>query len=138
MLRLFGGKNAPDKTIVALPHVTKSEMLRGMARARYCPIFGGNSPWSTRLVEAMMARCVPVFFSSWLPPFSRVLDWSRFSVRWPYARASSLVPFLRTLPEERVCAMRRAAVEAWEAHFSTTERQVDTLLRVLAMQCASP
>ena len=96
MLRLFGGKNAPDKTIVALPHVTKSEMLRGMARARYCPIFGGNSPWSTRLVEAMMARCVPVFFSSWLPPFSRVLDWSRFSVR---VDSLDLVPRIKGLLE---------------------------------------
>ena len=67
-------------------------------------------------------------------PFSEVLDWQRFAVRWPYARASSLVPYLRTISAERVCAMRRAAVAAWVAHFGSADAQVDTLLRVLAKQ----
>ena len=41
-----------------------------------------------------MARCVPVFFSSWLPPFSRLLHWERFSVR---IASLDEVPRLKTL-----------------------------------------
>ena len=94
MLRIWG--NRTDPSILAVPRLPHAEMLRAMARARFCPIFGGNSPWSTRLIEAMMARCVPVFFSSWLPPFSRLLDWERFSVR---VASLDEVPHLKTLLE---------------------------------------
>ena len=81
MLRIWG--NRTDPAIWAVPKVPRDELRKGMARAKFCPIFGGNSPWSTRLVEAINCGCVPVFFSSWRPPFSRLLDWERFSVRVP-------------------------------------------------------
>ena len=111
MLRIWG--NRTDPSILAVPRLSRAGMLRGMARARFCPIFGGNSPWSTRLVEAMMARCVPVFFSSWLPPFSRVLDWERFSVR---LASLDLVPHLKheleVQPYEKLAANLPLALSA--------------------------
>ena len=64
-------------------------------------------------------------------PFSEALPWAEFSVHWPYARLSSLVPYLRSLPRSRVCAMRRSARAAWDAHFRSPDAQVDTLLRIL-------
>ena len=92
----------PPKVVSArslYPHTTNLQIhcaLRctGMARAKYCPIMGGHSPWTTRLVEAVMHNCVPVFFSSWLPPFSRMLDWSRFSVR---IETLDAIPRLKTI-----------------------------------------
>ena len=45
-----------------------------------------------------MNGCVPVLFSSWLPPFSRLLDWDRFSVRVP---SLDLVPQLKTILERQ-------------------------------------
>ena len=54
-----------------------------LERAKFCPVMGGFAPWSPRLTEAVFAGCVPVVFSSMLPPFSRLLDWSLFSVRVP-------------------------------------------------------
>ena len=54
-----------------------------LERAKFCPVMGGFAPWSPRLTEAVFAGCVPVIFSSMLPPFSRLLDWSLFSVRVP-------------------------------------------------------
>ena len=94
MLRYWGNHSEPS--ILAVPKVPRDELRRGMERARYCPIFGGNSPWSTRLVEAINCHCVPVFFSSWRPPFSRMLDWDRFSVRIP---SLDQVPMLKDILE---------------------------------------
>ena len=60
-----------------------------------------------------MARCVPVFFSSWLPPFSRVLDWERFSVR---LASLDLVPHLKheleVQPYEKLAANLPLALSA--------------------------
>ena len=44
------------------------------------------------------------------------------------------MPYLRTLPAERVCGMRARARRAWEEHFASPETQVGTLLRVLERQ----
>ena len=113
MLR-FWGKDA-DPSIKAVPRMKHEEMIAAMSRSKFCPIFGGNSPWSTRLVEAMATGCVPVFFSSWLPPFSRVLGWDRFSVHFP---SLDLVPQLKELleqqPYERLAAaLPRALGAMW-------------------------
>ena len=82
MLRYWGADGVrQEPSILATWSLPREDMLLSMARSRFCPIFGGNSPWSTRLVEAMRAGCVPVFFSSWMPPFSRLIDWARCSVR---------------------------------------------------------
>ena len=65
------------------------------------------------MVEAMKAGCVPVFLSSWLPPFSRILDWSTFSVRIP---SLDLVPQLKAIllqqPHERLSANLPLALDA--------------------------
>jgi len=79
MLRLWGNNSDPE--VVVHRYLPQEQMMDGFERAKFCPIFGGNSPWSTRLVEAVWSGCVPVFFSSWLPPFSRIVDWERCSVR---------------------------------------------------------
>lgn len=54
-----------------------------------------------------MAGCVPVIFSSWLPPFSRVLDWSKFSVR---VDSLDLVPQLKRILENQPYAQLAANV----------------------------
>ena len=41
---------------------------------------------------------------------------------------------LRTLPEERVCMMRRQARRTFDMHFATPNAQVETLLRILERQ----
>ena len=105
MLRYWG--HDADPSIRAVTRLPREQMMANMTRAKYCPIFGGNSPWSTRLVEAMVCGCVPVFFSAWLPPFSRLLDWDRFSVRVP---SLNLVPELKTFLERQPYEMLAANV----------------------------
>jgi len=96
MLRFWG--YGADQSIRAVARVPRAQMLGNMSISKFCPIFGGNSPWSTRLVEIMSSGCVPVFFSAWLPPFSRILDWDRFSVRVP---SLDMVPDLKSILERQ-------------------------------------
>ncbi|KAJ8601494.1 hypothetical protein CTAYLR_006713 [Chrysophaeum taylorii] len=59
----------------------KDNYTDAMRRARYCVVSEGFSPWSPRLAEAVAHGCVPVLLSPSLdPPYSSVLDWSKFSV----------------------------------------------------------
>ena len=139
MLRVWGNKGEKtDPAILAVWKLPRDEMLRNTARAKFCPIFGGNSPWSTRLVEAMQAGCVPVFFSSWLPPFSRLLDWDLFSVRLP---SLDLVPSLKGIleqqPYERLAANLPRAIGAMWYRVSGNYRGDDLLpFLVLEMHLA--
>ena len=96
MLKAFGNRSDPG--IVAAQHMSRADYDHKMARARFCPIFGGYAPWTPRLVEAVFAGCVPVIFSSWLPPFSSTLNWEQFSVR---VGSLSLVPHLRGILERQ-------------------------------------
>ena len=132
MLRLWGNNSDPD--IRAHRRLPREAMLEGFARARYCPIFGGNSPWSTRLVEAVYAGCVPVFFSSWLPPFSRILNWTRCSVRMQSLdQIADLKTILSAQPHEELAKnLRSVRAALW---YRTSGRyQGDDMLAFLLME----
>lgn len=63
--------------------LSKTSFNEGMLHAQFCPIMGGYAPWTPRLVEAVLSLCVPVVFSSWVLPWSRVLAWEGCSIRVP-------------------------------------------------------
>ena len=92
LLKHWGNTTHADVHVLA--RTDPASYARDMRRARYCPIMGGFAPWTPRLVEAIFAGCVPVFFSSWLPPFSRILNWSLFSIRVP---SLHLIPQLKSI-----------------------------------------
>ena len=97
----------------------------------------GDQPYSYRLIEALAYGAVPVVLSDeYILPFSEVLEWEAFSVRWPYARLSSLVSYLRTLSAARVCNMRRQARAVYASSFRSPDAQVTTLLSILARRRA--
>ena len=75
------GNRTKNPDIMVMTSIAPPAFKAAMATAKYCPIMGGFAPWTPRLNEAILAGCVPVIFSSLLPPFSRVLDWAQFSVR---------------------------------------------------------
>ncbi|KAL1525252.1 hypothetical protein AB1Y20_020117 [Prymnesium parvum] len=79
MLKLFGNGTYTD--MLVRPKMPASLVASGMSRAKYCMVMGGYAPWTPRLTQAIAHGCVPVICSSLLPPFSRALDWTRFSVR---------------------------------------------------------
>ena len=76
---LYG--NDTDPMILVRRRASRQQVEQGMARSKFCLIMGGYAPWTPRLIQAVEAGCVPVLCSSWLPPFSRVLDWSQASLR---------------------------------------------------------
>lgn len=79
-------------------------------RARFCPICGGFSQWTPRLVEALYYECVPVILSdALLPPFSRILDWTKFSARLPANQLHRLKPFVKSLDYPSLIASVRRA-----------------------------
>ncbi|KAL1527126.1 hypothetical protein AB1Y20_015808 [Prymnesium parvum] len=94
LLHEHWGNASRHPDVRVLRKASPAEYLTGIARARFCPIMGGYAPWTPRLSEAMLAGCVPVLFSSLLPPFSRVLDWSRLAVR---VRSLHEIPRLRAI-----------------------------------------
>ena len=62
-----------------MTRATHAELMR---TSRYCLVVEGYAPWTPRLVEAIRFGCVPAILSpSYLPPFSDILDWSKFSIR---------------------------------------------------------
>ena len=77
------GNRTRNPDIVVSSLTSPQEYWAALGRAKFCPIMGGFAPWTPRLTEIVFAGCVPVVFSSLLPPFVRVLDWSQFSVRVP-------------------------------------------------------
>lgn len=81
LLHKHWGNLSRHPGIVVVSSAPKAAYDAGLRRAKFCPVMGGYAPWSPRLGEAIFAGCVPVLFSSWLPPFSRVLDWQLFSLR---------------------------------------------------------
>lgn len=58
-----------------------------MGTAHFCLIPRGRGWWTVRLFEAFYAGCIPVILSDDLTlPFQSILDWERFSLKWPMRR----------------------------------------------------
>ena len=98
-----------ESDILVVPSMPRDEYRAAVQRARFCPIMGGFAPWTPRLVELIFAGCVPVIFSSWLLPFSRVIDWSKCSVR---VASLADVPRLRDILEAQDYTKLAAGVAA--------------------------
>lgn len=112
-----------------------AELLQG---SRFGFVVRGDAPFSYRLLETMAAGAIPVVLSDgWVLPFGEVVDWGAVAVRVPESEWASVVERLRAIPDETVLAMRRSAIAAYRRHFATIERQVDTLLTILARRHAA-
>ena len=73
----------------------------------FCIAARGNAAWSPRLDEAIHAGCIPVLLAdNYDPPFSHVLDYTRFSVSIPEDEVERLPEILRAVPAARVRAMQ--------------------------------
>jgi hypothetical protein len=78
LLRIWSG----DKDIKIVGREPKKRVIEHMLKSRFCIQADGLAPWSPRLVEAIACGCVPVLISNTLlPPFQRLVDWSKLSVQ---------------------------------------------------------
>ena len=80
--------------------IDKREYRQKMMTSKFCPICGGYSQWTPRVMEAIHYGCVPVLLNGiYLPPFSSLLNWTSFSVSYDISifDISDLRSYLKTL-----------------------------------------
>eukprot|EP00927_Polykrikos_kofoidii_P011303 TRINITY_DN14786_c0_g1_i1.p1 TRINITY_DN14786_c0_g1~~TRINITY_DN14786_c0_g1_i1.p1 ORF type:complete len:525 (+),score=78.07 TRINITY_DN14786_c0_g1_i1:124-1698(+) len=91
-------------------------------RSRFCLVPGGTSPWTNQLYESFFCGCIPVILSDeYEVAFQHVLQWPRFSIKWPEAEVGpQLYDYLNSIPEARLREMK-AEVDrqaCWFDYFS--------------------
>ena len=95
--------------------VPPDDYITHILSAKFCPVCGGFSQWTPRLAEALHYECVPIILSPMmLPPWSGVLDWSKFTVRMEPTRDNllRLKEHLKTLDHGAMLRNVRAAKHA--------------------------
>mmetsp|Transcript_22408 Transcript_22408/g.39935 ORF Transcript_22408/g.39935 Transcript_22408/m.39935 type:complete len:539 (+) Transcript_22408:181-1797(+) len=80
------------------------DYLERKGRSHFCLIPGGTSPWTNHLYESFFCGCIPVILSDeYEVAFQHLLDWPRFSIKWPEAAVGdALYDFLRSIPESHL------------------------------------
>eukprot|EP00747_Dinoflagellata_sp_TGD_P152875 gnl/TRDRNA2_/TRDRNA2_177347_c0_seq1.p1 gnl/TRDRNA2_/TRDRNA2_177347_c0~~gnl/TRDRNA2_/TRDRNA2_177347_c0_seq1.p1 ORF type:complete len:463 (+),score=48.69 gnl/TRDRNA2_/TRDRNA2_177347_c0_seq1:54-1391(+) len=117
--------------------------------SHFCLCPKGASSYTSRVFEALFAGCIPVILSDHMRlPFDTIVDWSKFSIRWPMDQVDeALYTYLRGLIEEHpdtVAAMKRevAAVRCWFDYFAVVAMPLEcspylAILRSLAEKAKS-
>eukprot|EP00928_Gymnodinium_smaydae_P079646 TRINITY_DN63518_c0_g1_i1.p1 TRINITY_DN63518_c0_g1~~TRINITY_DN63518_c0_g1_i1.p1 ORF type:complete len:615 (+),score=55.68 TRINITY_DN63518_c0_g1_i1:214-1845(+) len=117
-----------------------------MSNSHFCLCPKGASSYTSRVFEALFAGCVPVILSDDVRlPFDSIVDWTKFSIRWPMAHADArlydyLAAFIRESPE-RLLAMQHevARVRCWFDYFGTETDPLEcspysAILKLLGMR----
>lgn len=76
-----------DTDVIVRKSLPPAKYESHMSRAKFCPVCGGFSQWTPRLMEAIYFGCIPIVLSDeWELPFSDVVNWNKFSIRVPRAK----------------------------------------------------
>lgn len=116
-------------SIAHLPNVSIGGPVSGyslvLGQSQFCLCPKGASSYTSRVFEALFAGCVPVILSDAVRlPFDTIVDWSKFSIRWPMTQVGpKLYEYLRTLLEQQpgyVQQMQQevAKVRCWFDYFA--------------------
>ncbi|CAE7557875.1 unnamed protein product [Symbiodinium pilosum] len=90
------------------------DFFQRMGRTHFCLVPRGSSAWTIHLYESFFFGCIPVILSDFLDvPFQNVVDWPALSIKWPEDQVGpELLRYLRSIPLERIAAMKRRLEEA--------------------------
>ncbi|GER54038.1 exostosin family protein [Striga asiatica] len=116
LLNHWKGKNDSDVQVYEkLPtEVSYESMLK---KSKFCLCPSGYEVASPRVVEAIYAECVPVLISdSYVPPFSDVLNWRKFSVFVRVEDIPKIKRILMGISEAKYLKMQRRVKEV-QRHF---------------------
>ncbi|XP_028760782.1 probable glycosyltransferase At5g11130 [Neltuma alba] len=115
LIQTWKGKDKQLQVYEQLP--PNLNYLEMMERSKFCLCPSGFEVASPRTVEAIYAGCVPVIIAdAYEPPFSDVLDWSKFSVRIPSEKIWELKKVLQSVEEGKYLRMQRRVIQV-QRHF---------------------
>ena len=93
----------------------KEGYWRALRESVFCLCPAGHTVWSPRLIEAILAGCIPVVLADrYVLPLGCFADWSTFAVLVPEAEATS-VP-------QRLAAFSSAAIDAMQGSLLRVRR----------------
>jgi len=102
-----------------------------MENAKFSFVVRGDALYSYRLLEAMSAGTIPIVLSDdWVLPFYEAIDYSKFAVLIDEAKLEKAEAVLRSMPDKKVCEMRKEAYRVYKAHMQTFDLQLETLMQV--------
>lgn len=127
-LSLLGLSHLPNVSVG--PPTPNYAAVLGDTQFCLCP--KGASSYTSRVFEALFAGCVPVILSDDVRlPFDALVDWSKFSIRWPMEKANMelykyLTGLLANQPEYVLGLQREVAkVRCWFDYFGFEENSLE-------------
>ncbi|XP_057792906.1 probable glycosyltransferase At5g03795 isoform X2 [Salvia miltiorrhiza] len=119
LLDRWEGNDTDVQVYQKLPtNLNYETMLRN---SRFCLCPSGYEVASPRVVEAIYAECVPVLVSSsYVPPFSDVLNWKKFSVVVDVDDIPKIKEILMGISEAKYLKLQRGVREV-QRHFVVNE-----------------
>ncbi|KAL3522044.1 hypothetical protein ACH5RR_014878 [Cinchona calisaya] len=88
-----------------------------MQKSKYCLCASGYEVASPRVLESIFSGCVPVIISDgFVPPFSDVLDWSKFSVHIPVAKIPEIKSILKGISMDEYLEKHKVLMQV-QHHF---------------------
>eukprot|EP00042_Codosiga_hollandica_P041153 m.364482 g.364482 ORF g.364482 m.364482 type:complete len:376 (-) comp56039_c0_seq2:126-1253(-) len=125
-------KNAIEKNTPLDNEVTK-EYASLMTSTDFGLVPRGDSLYSFRFLETLAAGAIPIILSDgWVLPFEEVLDYRAFSLVVKESDVTQIPALVAAISSEKRCAMRQAAVHAYQHHLGSIRAQLDTLLLLIA------
>jgi hypothetical protein len=100
------------------------EYVNAFHDSKFCLVIRGLTVWTRRFAEVFQYNCIPVIISDgYLPPFSNIIDWSKFSIIIPENQTHQIPKILEGISETRWNAMDKNLLDI-RHHFLYNESPV--------------
>ena len=113
-----------DGNIISYPDI--------LSDSTFCIILDTEFDSGQTISESLHNGCIPVILSgSTVLPFSEVIDWKRFSIRFHEDDIKSLYDTLSNVSQNRINEMRQQIDFVYNKYFATWKTIINTTLAIL-------
>ena len=103
-----------------------------LSGSTFCIVLDTEYDSGQTISEALHHGCIPVIISgSTVLPFSEVIDWKRFSIRFHEDDISSLYEMLSKVSQNRISEMQHQMNFVYNKYFATWKAIINTTLAIL-------